>query len=194
MTLGEKISQARKAQRLSQEALAEAAKVSSRTIQRIENNVSVPRAFTLKQIAQVLNLPDDVFNTTPPETSSVSTDAWSSVRLINASALAVILVPLSNVLIPFWLWQRNKHHPVVDSLSKQIVSFQILWTLATLLGLIGYPLLSITITGSAANGKFPWPLLIYALAVVVNITFTLNTSRHLHNQKPNIYSFIPTLL
>jgi len=194
MTLGEKISQARKTQGLSQEALAEATGVSSRTIQRIENNVSTPRAFTLKQIAQALNLPIQAFQVSSPTSPSTVAVSWTQVRLLNASTLAVVLLPLSNVLLPLWLWQQNKHHTVVNQVGKQILNFQILWSIATLLCLIGYPLLSMIFTGSVANGRFPWPLFIYALAVVVNITFTLSTSRHIQNQKTNIYSFIPALL
>ncbi|OJJ21569.1 hypothetical protein BKI52_13580 [marine bacterium AO1-C] len=194
MTLGEKISQARRAKSLSQEDLAEAAKVSSRTIQRIENNVSTPRAFTLKQIALALDLSIDTLTAPLPQNTNSIANPWSYIRLINASALGVVLVPLSNVLLPLWLWKRNKQLPQVDTLGRQIISFQVLWTIATLLCLIGYPMLSMAFTGSVANGNFPWSLLIYVTAVMLNIIFTLHTSQRIQTKKDSIYPFIPALL
>lgn len=54
--VGEKISEARKAKGLTQEEVAELSKVNLRTIQRIENNESVPRGKTLNLICEVLEI------------------------------------------------------------------------------------------------------------------------------------------
>ena len=56
MNLGEKIILERKNKGLSQELLAENCGISLRTIQRIENNKSNPRPYTLKVIADALNI------------------------------------------------------------------------------------------------------------------------------------------
>jgi transcriptional regulator with XRE-family HTH domain len=56
---GRKISEARKLKGLTQEQLAEQAKVNLRTIQRIEANETNPRSSTLKLICDVLDLNPD---------------------------------------------------------------------------------------------------------------------------------------
>lgn len=53
--IGEKIRALRKKKGLTQEELANAAKVNPRTIQRIENNQSEPRGTTLNLICEVLD-------------------------------------------------------------------------------------------------------------------------------------------
>ena len=54
--LGKKISEARKHNSLSQEALDESTNISISTVQRIENGHVKPRAFTLKTITDTLGL------------------------------------------------------------------------------------------------------------------------------------------
>jgi len=54
--IGKKIKEIRKKKGLSQEDLAESAKVNLRTIQRIENNENKPRGKTLKLIFDALNI------------------------------------------------------------------------------------------------------------------------------------------
>lgn len=55
-TIGYKISTTRKSKGLTQEELAEMAKVNLRTIQRIENNTNEPRGKTLNLICDVLQI------------------------------------------------------------------------------------------------------------------------------------------
>ena len=53
--LGKRISELRKAKGLTQQELAGQCKVSTRTMQRIENGVVVPRAYTVRAIFAVLD-------------------------------------------------------------------------------------------------------------------------------------------
>jgi len=55
-TIGNTISKTRKLKGLTQEGLAEKSKMNLRTIQRIENNESIPRRMTLKLICEVLEI------------------------------------------------------------------------------------------------------------------------------------------
>lgn len=64
-SLGKKISISRKEKKLSQEVLADLAKVNLRTIQRIENNENIPRPITLKLICDVLDLDQEEINNSP---------------------------------------------------------------------------------------------------------------------------------
>ena len=55
-TIGNRIHEARKLKGLTQEELAEFAKVNLRTVQRVENSESTPRGKTLNLICQVLEI------------------------------------------------------------------------------------------------------------------------------------------
>lgn len=59
--IGKRISEARKSKGLTQENLAEKSKINLRTIQRIENNESIPRGQTLDMICNVLQLDSSQF-------------------------------------------------------------------------------------------------------------------------------------
>lgn len=54
--IGKKIKEVRKRKSLSQEELADSAKISVRTVQRIENNESQPHGKTLNLICDVLEI------------------------------------------------------------------------------------------------------------------------------------------
>jgi len=58
---GKRIQEARKLQGLSQEELADRAQLSVRTLQRIENDASIPRGKTLNLLCDVLNLSIEEF-------------------------------------------------------------------------------------------------------------------------------------
>lgn len=61
---GRKISEARKSKGLTQEELAELAKINIRTIQRIENEENVPRGKTLNSIYDILEIDPEYFQKT----------------------------------------------------------------------------------------------------------------------------------
>jgi len=73
-TIGEKILEIRKQKGLTQEELADRAKINLRTVQRIEKNETEPRGNTLKMLCNVLELlmisksvPGGIFKSVPPE-------------------------------------------------------------------------------------------------------------------------------
>lgn len=68
--IGRKIYEARKLKGLSQEELAEQSKLSVRTLQRIENDASIPRGKTLNLLCDVLNLKIEDISTEPVPASS----------------------------------------------------------------------------------------------------------------------------
>lgn len=63
ITLGRQIERLRKKQGFSQEKLAEETGLNLRTIQRIENDETIPRADLLKRITDALNVtPDEIID------------------------------------------------------------------------------------------------------------------------------------
>ena len=150
-----RISAARKALGITQEELAERAGVTSRTIQRLENAESTPRAFTLRKIADVLGLElseltinqepvsttvnagtdeDSTTGTPKSEDLPVSQRAASGeddihfLRLLCLSCFSYIVVPYVHFLIPIHLLRRNKMlRPEIRMLGKRIILYQVYW-------------------------------------------------------------------
>jgi transcriptional regulator with XRE-family HTH domain len=76
-----RIKELRESKGLSQEELSEKAGVSLRTIQRMENDESVPRGSTLRNIASSLDVSSDYFSIIPSEINdSIETDLIKSKR------------------------------------------------------------------------------------------------------------------
>jgi transcriptional regulator with XRE-family HTH domain len=192
-TLGEKLSSLRKSRGVSQELLAENSKVSLRTIQRIEGNLTTPRPYTLKVIADALGVPVDFLGSAG--TVSANEGDVNTLRIINFSALTVCLIPLANLVIPFILWKKNKATPLVDKIGRRIINFQILWTIVTIVILLVAQVLIVGLTGTVAIGRFPPTVfLVYAFMIVVNIVYVLHASIHLRNpDEPGmIYPIAPS--
>jgi transcriptional regulator with XRE-family HTH domain len=194
MPLGEKISQLRKSKGISQELLAENAHISLRTIQRIESGASVPRPYTLKAIADTLEIPVDQLSS-PESTQRQSTDeALAILRLINLSALVVFILPLGNIIVPLLIWRKNKDLPLVNSTGRKIISFQILWTVVTFLTAISTHSLLISLTRSVSIGRLPPTIfLVYFTLLTINFILIVRSAIQLEKEKTEIYSFVPTL-
>lgn len=192
MNLGEIISSQRKTKGLSQELLAENCGVSLRTIQRIENNKSNPRPYTLKVIADALNIPVEKLEQT--QSSELANDnSLSKINLINSSALLVVLIPLLNIMVPIYFWKLNKENPLVNEKGRKIISFQILWFLFTLLILFITHFLHYKITGEFMSGRIPIVIVVYILLLLVNIFFIIKNSIQIKRGHPEIYTSFPNL-
>ncbi|MEX0610070.1 MAG: helix-turn-helix domain-containing protein [Balneolaceae bacterium] len=195
MNLGEKLSTKRKNRGYSQELLAEHSGISLRTIQRIENNLVTPRPYTLKAIADALEIDleelciehniysDDILNES----------YLSKISLINSSAFAGILIPFFNILLPVILWKFNHNNPLINEKGKRIISFQILWTLLTLIIVVLSHLAHYKIMGEFVVGRIPFALLVYVLLLFGNIFVIIKNAIQLKNKQTNIYSFIPII-
>jgi transcriptional regulator with XRE-family HTH domain len=128
----------RKNKGLSQEALAEEAGVSLRTIQRVEQGDTVPRGYTMQALATALGVPLDELREepgpalapvveTPAPTSALRSDA-TQLQLLNLSALGFLLFPFLNLLGPWLLWRAWRHDTEhAAELGRRVLGFQILW-------------------------------------------------------------------
>lgn len=136
-----KLKQLREAQHLTQEELAEKARISVRTIQRIEAGTE-PKGHTLKTLAQILNVAERELGPQPAvEEPTVITDVTAPVvavnetvaahelqqlKLLNLSSILFVVLPPLNIAAPwllaYFLKQKNP-------IARQLVSVQILWTI-----------------------------------------------------------------
>ena len=193
MLLGKKISSLRKSKGISQELLAENSHVSLRTIQRIESGTSIPRPYTLKVIAEALGVPADQLNP-EPVLSEANDNELAILRLINLSALAVFILPLSNIILPVLIWRKNRDLPLVNVIGRRIISFQILWTLVTFLMAISIHSALMSFTRSVSIGHLPPTIfLIYFIFLIINFLLIVRSAIQLGKEKTAIYSFVPML-
>lgn len=191
MELGEKISAIRKNKGMSQEALAEKSNVSLRTIQRIESGNTTPRPYTLSVIAAALDVPIEELGTSGTEHTR---EVLPALRMINLAALSVIVLPVVHLLIIAFTWRRFNALLMNDFTAKKIISFQILWTLATVVLVIVLPLIQRATIQSFVIGHLPPTFfIVYGIMLLVNIGLTIRTALQLQQDQIRVYSFIPVL-
>ena len=116
--IGKKIREARKKKGLSQEDLAESAKVNLRTIQRIEKNENEPRGKTLNLNCSILDInAEDILD------YGKQTDK-SYLVIFHLSVLAFLLIPLGNIIMPLILWVNKKEKVIgLNTLGKNVLNF-----------------------------------------------------------------------
>lgn len=126
--LAANIKNLRKRKGISQELLAENSGLSLRTIQRIENGETEPRGDTLTRLANALDVaPEELVDWELTEDKGF-------LMSLNLSALGFILFPLLGIVIPLIMWISQKGKlKQLDNLAKEVLNFQISWTIVLLL-------------------------------------------------------------
>lgn len=118
MTIGDKIKSIRVQKGLTQEVLAEKTQISSRTIQRIENNEVDPRAYTLEKIAEALGIDFDEFSQFQFE--QTEKEDLPYLALVHLSGLFYLVFP------PILLWVLKKDKiKNLDKNAKDVINYQI---------------------------------------------------------------------
>ncbi|WP_318543025.1 helix-turn-helix domain-containing protein [Marixanthotalea marina] len=130
-SIGKKIKDIRKKKGLSQEELAEFAKVNLRTIQRIENSESEPRGKTLNLICQVLEVnAEDILDHGKQHDKNY-------LIYFHLSVLFGLVIPTGNIILPFILWITRRDKIIgLNSIGTNLLNFQIIWTFLTFIILI----------------------------------------------------------
>lgn len=138
MSIGKKVADFRKRKGYSQERLAKESKLSLRTIQRLESNMTNPSGYTLLSISKVLEvdvseLQKEIIKEKPEN------DIYDLLNRINLYGLMGIVLPFGNVIFPYLFWRKHKEVPEVDSCGKRIINFQLFWTLIASLNFLLIP-------------------------------------------------------
>lgn len=115
---------------LTQEELASKSGVSVRTIQRIEAGAK-PKGYTLETLSKALGVSKNDLLQGKPATEKINKQL---LKYINLSSILLLIVPLGSVIMPLVIMYWKKE---INSLSKKIVSIQILWTLLSAFLIIG---------------------------------------------------------
>ena len=132
-----KLKTIREFQNLTQEELSAKSGISVRTIQRIETGKD-PKGYTLRVLAKALDVKENELRTQEVEDETIQNtqekeeaeDAivinYSSLKLINLSSIPFIIIPPLNIIVPLILVMTMKQK---NTLTKQVISVQILWTI-----------------------------------------------------------------
>lgn len=111
---------------LTQEELADKANISVRTIQRIEAGTK-PKGFTLEALSKALGVSKDVLLEDKIEPIKSNKNL---IKYINLSSILLLIIPLGSIVLPLIIMYWKKQ---INTITKQIISIQILWTLASIL-------------------------------------------------------------
>jgi transcriptional regulator with XRE-family HTH domain len=199
----------RKIRQLSQRELSDESGVSIRTIQRIEKDLSSGSPYVIKSLCRALKIEIDDLEVYIAQNEIHENDTQEKnvkdkvkpygnlnqkeLKLINLSSISVLLFPLLNLLFPAILYWKFRLTLNSKSDALKILSFQILWTLITLLLVIFIPFLFQIFFSMVEIFGHPLFFWIYFICVVMNIFITIITAIKL-NKSENILTFIPNIL
>lgn len=108
---------------LTQEELAEKSGVSVRTIQRIESGIK-PKGYTLDTLSKALGINKEDLLKDKGDSKKINKQL---IKYINLSSALLMIIPLGSIIMPLIIMRWKKEF---NNITKQIVSIQIIWTLA----------------------------------------------------------------
>lgn len=88
--------------------------------------------------------------------------------------------------------EKSKEIQSKNSVAGKIISFQLLWSIVAIIGMVITLFLSNLLFEGAGDGLFV-SIIFYLLAVLFNVFIVVKTSSQLNNKSENVLSFIPNL-
>lgn len=158
-----KLTKYREKLNLTQEELAGKSGISVRTIQRIEAGAK-PKGHSLNVLAQALNVSKEQLT----EESNGPSFNKKLIKLINLSSLPFVIIPLANIIIPLLIIYYKKEF---NSLTKQIVSVQIFWTILTTILFLLSPFIN-----RMFSSENKLTLIVIIVSILVNIFIILRNT------------------
>ncbi|MBX0291808.1 helix-turn-helix domain-containing protein [Hymenobacter sp. HSC-4F20] len=201
-----RIATIRKRKGLSQEVLAEQSGVSLRTIQRVEQGETMPRGYTLQALATALDVPLDSFRTeevaapepavvpvpvttpdAPAPTPSLRPDP-DFLQLLNLSALSFLVLPLLNILVPWWLWKTRRHTIAhAAEVGRRVLGFQVLWQVGSSLAFLVVVMVQLLLAGTHRTLMPGLYLVVLVLTYALNVLVIGYNAWQLRQGRLNVY-------
>jgi len=161
---------------LTQEELATKSGISVRTIQRIESGIK-PKGYTLESLCKALGIPKE--DLLVDQNESIKSNK-QLIKYINLSSILLLIVPFGSIIMPLIIMRWKKE---INTVTKQIVSIQILWTLSFLIVTVLVALL----IKWFSFAKEIVPLVMLALIITNLYIIVRNTIEIEKNNKLHIY-------
>jgi len=166
MTTGQLIRDFRLKKGLTQEDLSESTGLSVRTIQRIEKDEVVARAFTLQNIADALDIEFNLLNNSIDDSTSESDvkEAKVWLPLLHLSGLFLFLLPP----IIIWILKRDEIVKMREH-GIDVINFQLsMWIIMVPCGILAFLLITI-------------PVIIF-MGFFSTVIIVMNTFKVINNQ------------
>lgn len=183
--IGKKIKELRKKKGLSQEELAESAKVNLRTIQRIENNKSEPHGKTLNLICEVLDINAENILDYGKQTDK------TYLTIFHLTVLSFLAIPIGNIIIPLVMWMNKKDKIIgLRRIGVNLLNYQIIWSIMAFVSIVTFAFLKIM---HYAHSRVLFYIFIglYAINIILPIIFAIKTSKgKTENLYPNVIKLI----
>lgn len=192
---------------LFQQELADRSRVSLRTIQRIEKNASVGSPYVIRSLCEALNIEADTLALEKPlpeqqgstledqgakeayviiqETPLKKATALPYIKYINFGALCVLLLPFCNlVTVPvlYVVFKKKLLLPEERVAALKIISFQVLWSVCTVILMILTPLIQHWFLPTGDLLEIPLFIWVYLTLVFFHLIVTLMTAARLNNE------------
>lgn len=174
LNLALRVKELRNRKGFSQEMLSEESSLSLRTIQRIENNETVPRGDTLKRLAIALDTsPDEIIDWKIQEDQNY-------LRLMSLSALWFLLFPLLGIIVPLIMWiQKKDKLKNVNELGISMLNFQISWIIIFFIYFLFYLIVTTDVYEFLELFPLLTPIiLLYLYNIIVTISNTIKVSKN----------------
>lgn len=192
----DKVREYRRLKGFSQEKLSTESGLSLRTVQRIEKGTTEGSPHTLQSLANALGVSNQDLLIEKEKSTKTLNKEIASLKLINFSALSVILLPLGNLILPSIFFWKYRSKQTINEMGRKIISFQIIWTLASILLLLVSPFFRHPLNKLIQGEDFTadkMPILMYIALVALNIFITIKTAADI-NKEQNILTFTPNIL
>jgi len=163
-----------------QDELAKKTGLSLRTIQRIEATNKEPKGHTLTVLSAIFNMQPSELQDEFKIVEHIKKSETTAVRIINMGILTFIGIPFGNLLVPIYLWKKNRTSKFVDELGKRIINFQIIWSVVLCMLMILSPFISRIFFSNT-----PIILLVLLIAYVFNIGIVCHTALKLQRDDFN---------
>lgn len=166
MSIGNQISQARSKKGWTQQQLAEAAGISLRTVQRIENDQVKAQFHTIHQLEDILQV----------AILDADENQEEVIRLIRTMGVCILLVfvPIvGNIIIPFFILRFKAKNKRTKQLGGAMLMFEIIWTVGWLISEIVIFNVAEMIWGESNPGDFSPVIMIFTLFWLINFLFVL---------------------
>ncbi len=160
--------------------LANKTGLSLRTIQRLEKGVNKPKGHSLKMLSKAFDIEISELQEKFQFEKQIKESDKLSIKLINLSALAFFVIPFGNLIFPFVVWSKKRKSKIVDKIGRQIINFQLIWTITLCFLLCISPFININLPFT-----FPLILIVLFIAIGINIAIIYTTAFMIQRGKNN---------
>ena len=179
----------RRLKNLTQEELSKSSGISIRTIQRIEKGLSTGSSYTLKTLAETLQIESSDLLHDQGKPRLLAKNSVKTLKLMNFSVLTMLIIPLGNIIFPAIIFFKNRDGEKVNTIGKRILNFQIF---SMLLLPFFFTILFLFVGRGYAGIPITF-IISYLTCGLANIIITIHTSIQINEQK-DVLSFIPNIL